>query len=60
MKKLLICCLFGNTANSLAKKIQLLAEKKGPSSHCQRSGPGKFCQRGARFRRISRCAAYSV
>ena len=29
MKKLLICCLFGNTANSLAKKIQLLAEKKG-------------------------------
>ena len=29
MKKLLICCLFGNTANSLAKKIQFLAEKKG-------------------------------
>ncbi|MEW5560562.1 PTS cellobiose transporter subunit IIB [Enterobacter asburiae] len=29
MKKLLICCLFGNTANSLAKKMQLLAEKKG-------------------------------
>ncbi|EMV7411028.1 PTS cellobiose transporter subunit IIB [Enterobacter soli] len=29
MKKLLICCLFGNTANSLAKKIQLLAENKG-------------------------------
>jgi len=29
MKKLLICCLFGNTANALAKKIQLLAEKKG-------------------------------
>ena len=29
MKKLLICCLFGNTVNSLAKKIQLLAEKKG-------------------------------
>lgn len=28
MKKLLICCLFGNTANSLAKKIQLLAEKR--------------------------------
>ncbi|WP_263069029.1 PTS sugar transporter subunit IIB [Enterobacter huaxiensis] len=29
MKKLLICCLFGNTANSLAKKMQLLAENKG-------------------------------
>ena len=29
MKKLLICCLFGNTANSLAKKMQLLAEHKG-------------------------------
>ncbi|MGP3593650.1 PTS sugar transporter subunit IIB [Vagococcus sp. WN89Y] len=29
MKKLLICCLFGNTANSLAKKMQSLAEKKG-------------------------------
>ncbi|AIR67766.1 PTS sugar transporter subunit IIB [Dickeya fangzhongdai] len=29
MKKLLICCLFGNTANSLAKKMQLLAERKG-------------------------------
>ncbi|QMI05274.1 PTS sugar transporter subunit IIB [Citrobacter sp. RHB25-C09] len=29
MKKLLICCLFGNTANSLAKKMQLLADKKG-------------------------------
>ncbi|HDR2892920.1 TPA: PTS cellobiose transporter subunit IIB [Enterobacter asburiae] len=29
MKKLLICCLFGNTANSLAKKMQLLAEQKG-------------------------------
>lgn len=29
MKKLLICCLFGNTANTLAKKIQLLAENKG-------------------------------
>ncbi len=60
MKKLLICCLFGNTANSLAKKIQLLAEKKGHPLIVQRSGPGKFCQRGARFRRISHCAAYSV
>ncbi|XTZ38113.1 PTS sugar transporter subunit IIB [Salmonella enterica] len=29
MKKLLICCLFGNTANALAKKIQLLAERRG-------------------------------
>jgi cellobiose PTS system EIIB component len=29
MKKLLICCLFGNTANSLAKKMQLVAERKG-------------------------------
>lgn len=29
MKKLLICCLFGNTANSLAKKMQLLAERQG-------------------------------
>src|SRR5471030_491385 len=29
MKKLLICCLFGNTANSLAKRMQLLAEKEG-------------------------------
>lgn len=26
MKKLLICCLFGNTANSLAKKMQKLAD----------------------------------
>lgn len=60
MKKLLICCLFGNTANSLAKKDTVTGGKKGPSSHCQRSGPGKFCQRGARFRRISHCAAYSV
>lgn len=25
MKKLLICCLFGNTANSLAKKMQKIA-----------------------------------
>ncbi|MEH0885295.1 PTS cellobiose transporter subunit IIB [Enterobacter sp. UNJFSC 003] len=31
MKKLLICCLFGNTANSLAKKMQTLAERKGDS-----------------------------
>ena len=29
MKKLLICCLFGNTANSLAKKLQSLAEREG-------------------------------
>ncbi|MDY0416502.1 PTS cellobiose transporter subunit IIB [Enterobacter sp. 170198] len=29
MKKLLICCLFGNTANSLAKKMQSLAEQEG-------------------------------
>ncbi|EGT4254714.1 PTS cellobiose transporter subunit IIB [Citrobacter amalonaticus] len=29
MKKLLICCLFGNTANSLAKKMQILAESRG-------------------------------
>lgn len=29
MKKLLICCLFGNTANSLAKKMQSLAEREG-------------------------------
>lgn len=29
MKKLLICCLFGNTASSLAKKMQLLADKQG-------------------------------
>ena len=26
MKKLLICCLFGNTANSLAKKMQHIAD----------------------------------
>lgn len=26
MKKLLICCLFGNTANSLAKKMQKIAD----------------------------------
>lgn len=25
MKKLLICCLFGNTANALAKKMQKIA-----------------------------------
>jgi len=29
MKKLLICCLFGNTASSLAKKMQLLANTNG-------------------------------
>lgn len=29
MKKLLICCLFGNTANSLAKKMQSVAEREG-------------------------------
>lgn len=29
MKKLLICCLFGNTANSLAKKMQKVASEKG-------------------------------
>ncbi len=29
MKKLLICCLFGNTANALAKKMQSLAEQEG-------------------------------
>ncbi|MBB3323514.1 PTS sugar transporter subunit IIB [Atlantibacter sp. RC6] len=29
MKKLLICCLFGNTANSLAKKMQKLTEAQG-------------------------------
>lgn len=29
MKKLLICCLFGNTANSLAKKMHVLAESSG-------------------------------
>src|SRR5690606_24256300 len=29
MKKLLIGCLFGNTANSLAKKMQVLAESRG-------------------------------
>lgn len=29
MKKLLICCLFGNTAKSLAQKMQSLTERKG-------------------------------
>ncbi|HBH15065.1 MAG TPA: PTS cellobiose transporter subunit IIB [Leclercia adecarboxylata] len=29
MKKLLICCLFGNTANSLAKKMQKIADTQG-------------------------------
>ncbi|QIX94973.1 MULTISPECIES: PTS sugar transporter subunit IIB [Cedecea] len=29
MKKLLICCLFGNTANSLAKKMQKVADAEG-------------------------------
>ncbi|MNB75327.1 Lichenan-specific phosphotransferase enzyme IIB component [compost metagenome] len=29
MKKLLICCLFGNTANSLAKKMQNVANEHG-------------------------------
>ena len=29
MKKLLICCLFGNTANALAKKMQSLTEQEG-------------------------------
>jgi PTS system cellobiose-specific IIB component len=29
MKKLLICCLFGNTANSLAKKMQVQADSSG-------------------------------
>lgn len=29
MKNLLICCLFGNTANSLAKKMQQVANVRG-------------------------------
>lgn len=29
MKKLLICCLFGNTAQSLAKKMQHSADEQG-------------------------------
>jgi PTS system cellobiose-specific IIB component len=29
MKKLLICCLFGNTAGSLAKKMQKVADEEG-------------------------------
>lgn len=29
MKKLLICCLFGNTATSLAKKMQKAANEHG-------------------------------
>ncbi|MDK9604684.1 PTS sugar transporter subunit IIB [Lelliottia wanjuensis] len=29
MKKLLICCLFGNTAQSLAKKMQHAADARG-------------------------------
>ncbi|WP_435945154.1 PTS sugar transporter subunit IIB [Dryocola sp. BD586] len=29
MKKLLICCLFGNTANALAKKMQKAANEHG-------------------------------
>lgn len=29
MKKLLICCLFGNTANALAKKMQKAANDRG-------------------------------
>ncbi|TKI08860.1 PTS sugar transporter subunit IIB [Martelella alba] len=31
MKKLLICCLFGNTANTLAKKMQSLVDREGHS-----------------------------
>lgn len=57
MKKLLICCLFGNTANSLAKKIQLLAEKKGHPLIVSAVGLENFA---SVFRRISHCAAYSV
>ncbi|UDJ80537.1 PTS sugar transporter subunit IIB [Kosakonia oryzae] len=29
MKKLLICCLFGNTANALAKRMQKAANEHG-------------------------------
>lgn len=29
MKKPLICCLFGNTANALARKMQSLADREG-------------------------------
>ncbi|MGY5957432.1 PTS system, cellobiose-specific IIB component [Kosakonia sp. BK9b] len=29
MKKLLICCLFGNTANALARKMQKAARAQG-------------------------------
>lgn len=29
MKKLLICCLFGNTANALAKRMQKTANEHG-------------------------------
>src|SRR5690606_4470932 len=29
MKKILICCLFGNTANTLAKKMQHVADERG-------------------------------
>lgn len=29
MKKLLLCCLFGNTANSLAKRMQKIANERG-------------------------------
>lgn len=31
MKKLLICCLFGNTANALAKRMQKAANEHGYS-----------------------------
>ncbi|MBM3071908.1 PTS cellobiose transporter subunit IIB [Enterobacter sp. RHBSTW-00994] len=29
MKKILICCLFGNTATALAKKMQHVADERG-------------------------------
>ncbi|MFS2221971.1 PTS sugar transporter subunit IIB [Pantoea sp. B65] len=38
MKKLLICCIFGNTATALAKKMQKVASERG--YHIQISAVG--------------------
>jgi PTS system cellobiose-specific IIB component len=38
MKRLLICCIFGNTATTLAKKMQIVADAR--RYHIQISGVG--------------------
>lgn len=42
MKKLLICCLFGNTANNLAKKMQKIADARNDQIMISASGLENF------------------